>query len=352
MWGVVKRCFGMFSKDMGMDLGTCNTLVYVKGEGIVLSEPSVVAVRRGTSKVLLGGNAVGATAKEMLEKTPGNISAIRPMRDGVVSDFDINRALIGYFIQKVHNRKVGIMPRLVVAVPSGINPVEKAAIINCAEHAGARQVFVVDEPMAAGIGSGLPMLDPIGNMIVDIGGGTTEVAVLSMGGIVASRSVRVAGDKFDQAIIQHIRHAYNLHVGGQTAERIKKEIGSLMPLDPETSLEVGGRDIMAMMPRRVTVSSDEIREALRGPFDEIVEAIKAVLEETPPELASDLTARGITLAGGGALIRGIDRAIRREFDVPVRIAEDPLSCVARGTGLVIENLDRFKEALESGEDLN
>jgi rod shape-determining protein MreB len=351
MWGIIKRCFGVFSKDMGIDLGTCNTLVYVRGEGIVLSEPSVVAVKKGTNKVLLDGKAVGATAKEMIGKTPGNIVAVRPMRNGVIADFDVTEALISYFIQKVHNRKFGIMPRVVIAVPSGITGVEKRAVINSAERAGARQVFVVDEPMAAGIGSGLPMLDPIGNMIVDIGGGTTEVAVLSLGGIVAARSVRVAGDEFDESIIQHLRRAYNLQIGEQTAERIKIEIGSLYPLEQELTLEVSGRDVMAMMPRKVTVTSEEVREAMKEPFESIVGAIKETLEETPPELAADLTERGITMAGGGSLIRGIDRAIRKEIDVPVRIAEDPLTCVARGTGLVIENLDKFKEALESDEDL-
>ncbi|RPH44605.1 MAG: rod shape-determining protein [Planctomycetota bacterium] len=352
MWGIIKRCFGVFSKDMGMDLGTCNTLVYVRGEGIVLSEPSVVAVKKGTNKVLLDGKAVGATAKEMIGKTPGNIVAVRPMRNGVIADFDITEALIAYFIQKVHNRKFGIMPRVVIAVPSGITGVEKRAVINSAERAGARQVFVVEEPMAAGIGAGLPMLDPIGNMIVDIGGGTTEVAVLSLGGIVAARSVRVAGDEYDTAIMQHLRRAYNQQIGDQTAERIKIDVGSLYPLEQELTMEVSGRDVMAMMPRKVTITSEEIREAMKEPFDAIIHAIKECLEETPPELAADLTERGITMAGGGSLIRGIDSAIRKEIDVPVRIAEDPLTCVARGTGLVIENLDKFKDALESDEDIN
>jgi len=352
MLGILKRCFGFFSKDMGMDLGTCNTLVYVRGEGIVLSEPSVVAVKKGTNKVLLDGKAVGATAKEMIGKTPGNIVAVRPMRNGVIADFDVTEALISYFIQKVHNRKFGIMPRVVIAVPSGITGVEKRAVINSAERAGARQVFVVEEPMASGIGAGLPMLDPIGNMIVDIGGGTTEVAVLSLGGIVSARSVRVAGDEFDEAIMQHLRRAYNLQIGEQSAERIKIEVGSLFPLEQELTMEVSGRDVMAMMPRKVTVSSEEIREAMKEPFESIIHAIKETLEETPPELAADLTERGITMAGGGSLIRGIDRAIRKEIDVPVRLAEEPLTCVARGTGLVIENLDKFKDALESDEDLN
>ena len=350
MWGIIKRCFGVFSKDMGMDLGTCNTLVYVRGEGIVLSEPSVVAVRKGTNKVLLDGKAVGATAKEMIGKTPGNIVAVRPMRNGVIADFDITEALIAYFIQKVHNRKFGIMPRVVIAVPSGITGVEKRAVINSAERAGARQVFVVEEPMAAGIGAGLPMLDPIGNMIVDIGGGTTEVAVLSLGGIVASRSVRVAGDEFDEAIMQHLRRAYNLQIGEQTAEKIKIDVGSLYPLEQELTLEVSGRDVMAMMPRKVTITSEEIREAMKEPFDAIIHAIKETLEETPPELAADLTERGITMAGGGSLIRGIDRAIRKEIDVPVRISEDPLTCVARGTAMYLEHLEEYKQFLESDMD--
>lgn len=350
MLAIVKRAFGMFSKDMGIDLGTCNTLVYVRGEGIVLSEPSVVAVKKGTTKVLLDGKAVGNVAKEMLGKTPGNIVAVRPMRNGVIADFDITGAMISYFIQKVHNRKWGIMPRIVIAVPSGITAVEKRAVINAAENAGARQVYVIDEPMAAGIGGGLPMLDPVGSMIVDIGGGTTEVAVLSLGGIVASQSIRIAGDEFDEAIMQHLRRAYNLQIGEQTAERIKIQIGSLFPLEPELTMDVAGRDLMASMPRKVTLTSEEIREALKEPFESITRAIKDCLEQTPPELAADLVERGIVMAGGNSLLRGIDKAIGKEIDVPVRISEDPLTCVARGTGLVIENLDKFKDALDSGDD--
>ncbi len=350
MLSIIKRAFGMFSKDMGIDLGTCNTLVYVKGEGIVMSEPSVVAVRKGTNKVLLDGKAVGNVAKDMLGKTPGNIMAIRPMRNGVIADFDITGAMISYFIQKVHNRKFGIMPRVVIAVPSGITGVEKRAVINAAENAGARQVFIIEEPMAAGIGAGLPMLDPVGSMIVDVGGGTTEVAVLSLGGVVASQSIRIAGDELDDAIIQHMRRAYNLQIGEQTAERIKIGIGSLFPLEQELTMDVAGRDLMASMPRKVTLSSQEIREALKEPFEQVLRAIKDCLERTPPELAADLVERGIVMAGGNALIRGIADAVKKEFDVPVRVAEDPLTCVVRGTGLVIENLDKFKDALESGDD--
>ena len=351
MWGIFKRAFGVFSKDMGIDLGTCNTLVYVRGEGIVLSEPSVVAVRKGTNKVLLDGKAVGNTAKEMIGKTPGNIVAVRPMRNGVIADFDITEALIGYFIQKVHNRKVGIMPRVVIAVPSGITAVEKRAVVNSAERAGARQVFVIEEPMAAGIGASLPMLDPVGNMIVDIGGGTNEVAVLSLGGVVSKQSIRIAGDEMDEAIMQHLRRAYNLQIGEQTAERIKIQVGSVYPLEQEMQMEVCGRDVMAAMPRRVTVTSEEIRESLREPLECITRAVKECLEQTPPELAADLVERGITMCGGNSLIRGMANAIKKEIDIPVRIAEDPLTCVVRGCGLVIENLDKFKEALESDEDI-
>ncbi len=351
MLSIAKRVFGAFSKDMGIDLGTCNTLVYVKGEGIVLAEPSVVAVKKGTNQVLLDGKAVGNVAKEMLGKCPGNIAAVRPMRNGVIADFDITEAMISYFIQKVHNRSWGIMPRVVLAVPSGITAVEKRAVINSAERAGARQVFVIDEPMAAGIGAGLPMLDPIGNMIVDIGGGTTEIAVLSLGGMVASRSVRVAGDEFDNSIIQYMRKAYNLQIGEQTAERIKIQIGSFWPLEQELSLEVAGRDIITSMPRRVVLTSEEVRDALQIPLSEVVTAIRECLESTPPELAADLIERGITMCGGNSLVKGIGQAIGKEVAVPVRIAEDPLTCVARGTGLVIENLDKFKDALESDEDV-
>ncbi len=351
MLGIIKKAFGVFSKDMGIDLGTCNTLVYVRGEGIVLSEPSVVAVRRGTNKVLLDGKAVGNTAKEMIGKTPGNITAVRPMRNGVIADFDITEALIGYFIQKVHNRKFGIMPRVVIAVPSGITAVEKRAVINSTERAGARQVFVIEEPMAAGIGSGLPMLDPVGNMVVDIGGGTTEVAVLSLGGIVAKQSIRIAGDEMDEAIMQHLRRAYNLQIGEQTAERIKIQVGSVHPLEQEMEMVVSGRDVMTAMPRRVTITSEEIRESLRDPLEAIVRAVRECLEQTPPELAADLVEGGVTMCGGNSLIRGMPEAIEKEVGIPVRRAEDPLTCVVRGCGLVIENLDRFKEALESDEDL-
>ena len=348
----LNRMLGYFSVDMGIDLGTANTLVCVRNEGIVLNEPSVVAVRKGTNKVLMNGQAVGQAAKDMLGKTPAGIEAIRPMREGRIADFDITEAMLNYFIRKVHNRSVGVRPRVVIAVPSGITAVEKQAVYNSAERAGARQVFLIEEPRAAGIGAGLPIEEPQACMITDIGGGTTEIAVLSLADIVASKSLRVAGDKLDEAIIAHMKRVHNLHVGEQTAEKIKIDVGSLYPLEQELTLEVSGRDVMAMMPRKVTITSEEIREAMKEPFDAIIHAIKECLEETPPELAADLTERGITMAGGGSLIRGIDSAIRKEIDVPVRLSEDPLTCVARGTGLVIENLDKFKDALESDEDIN
>jgi rod shape-determining protein MreB len=339
MWGIFKRCFGFFSKDMGIDLGTCNTLVCVKGEGIVLSEPSVVAVKKGTHKVLLDGKAVGATAKEMIGKCPGNITAVRPMRNGVIADFDVTEALISYFIQKVHNRKFGIMPRVVIAVPSGITGVEKRAVINSAERAGARQVFIVEEPMAAGIGAGLPMLDPIGNMIVDIGGGTTEVAVISLGGIVVSQSLRVGGDEMDEAIVNHIKKDYKLLVGQQTAEEIKLEVGSAHPMTEEVQAEVRGRDMLTGLPKTVIITSEEIRRALDEPVSQIVDAIKSTLDKTPPELAADIMDRGIVLAGGGALLQGLDERLRHETQMPVHLAESPLTCVAVGSGRSLEEFE-------------
>jgi len=350
MWGIVKRCFGVFSKDMGMDLGTCNTLVYVRGEGIVLSEPSVVAVRKGTNKVLLDGKAVGATAKEMIGKTPGNIVAVRPMRNGVIADFDITEALIAYFIQKVHSRKFGIMPRIVIAVPSGITGVEKRAVINSAERAGARKVYLVEEPIAAGIGAGLPIAEPVASMIVDIGGGTTEVAVISLFGLVNAESIRVAGDEFDAAICEHMRREHNILIGEPTAERVKIAIGSAAPLDQEMEMEVAGRDTITGLPRRTLIRSEEIREALADPVKQITSAVRRTLEKTPPELSADLVNTGITLAGGGALLRKMDAAIENTIQLPVRIANDPLTCVARGTFEFLKQLHLYSQVLPSGDD--
>ena len=346
------RIAGLFSRDMGIDLGTANTLVCLVGEGIVLSEPSVVAVKRGTNQVLLNGRAVGNVAKAMLGKTPASIQAIRPMRDGVITDFEITRAMLEYFIRRVHDdRRWMANPRIVISVPSGITPVERQAVIDSAERAGARQVFLIDEPMAAAIGSGMPVMEPVGSMIVDIGGGTTEVAVISLGGIVVRQSVRIAGDDMDEAIVNYMKRTYNLLIGERTAEAIKIEIGSVAPLEKELTRVVKGRDLIAGLPRATTITSEEVREALAEPVQVIIDAIRRTLEITEPELASDLIDRGIVVAGGGALLRGIGPVIERETGLKVRIAEDPLTAVARGTGAVLEELDQVKEILDrSGGD--
>jgi rod shape-determining protein MreB len=323
-----------FSTDIGIDLGTANTLVYVRDRGIVLREPSVVAIQTGTSHVL----AVGDEAKRMLGRTPGNITAIRPMKDGVIADFDITEAMLRYFIQKVHNRRHGIKPRVIVAVPSGITEVERRAVKESATHAGARQVYLIEEPMAAAIGVGLPVQEPAGNMIVDIGGGTTEVAIISLAGIVISRSVRVAGDELDESIIQYMKRAYNLDIGPRMAEDIKCKIGSAYPLEQELTMEVKGRDLVAGLPKTLTVTSEEIREALQEQISTIVETIRVTLERCPPELAADLVDRGIVMAGGGALIRGIDKLLAEETGLPVHISDDALSAVANGTGVVLQEI--------------
>jgi rod shape-determining protein MreB len=353
MLAFMKQFVGsIFSKDLGIDLGTCNTLVYVRGKGIVLSEPSVVAVNKLTNKVAMDGAAVGVVAKEMIGKTMEKVVAIRPMKDGVVTDFDVTSDMINYFIKKVHSHTFGVMPRVVIAVPSGITKVEKRAVVAAAERAGARRVFLIEEPVAAAIGAGLPILDPIGSMIVDIGGGTAEIAILSCGIINGSKSVRMAGDEFDKAIIAHIKGKYGLMIGEQTAERIKVEIGSVMPLQEEQGMTVRGLDVGTRMPREVSINSKEVRVALMGPVSQIIGGIREVLDRTLPEIAADLLSTGITLAGGGSQLRGIDRLIGKEINIPVKVAEDPMTCVARGTGAIIENLDRFKVTLESDEDIN
>ncbi len=341
---------GKFSTDMGIDLGTANTLVCIPNEGVVLNEPSVVAVRKGTNDVLLDGDAVGLQAKEMLGKTPGNIQAIRPLKNGVIADFEITEKMLRYFIRKVHNRSFMVRPRIVIAIPSGITAVERRAVINSAERAGARKVYLVSEPMAAGIGAGMPVADPLASMVVDIGGGTTEVAVMSLFGIVHSESIRIAGDEMDEAIVNYMRRNYNLLVGDQTAERIKMMIGSAVPLEEELEMEVAGRDMMIGLPRRTIVTSSEIREALLEPVMAIVQAIKATLENTPPELAADLVQQGITMCGGGALLRGIDRVVEQEVQLPVRIGSDPMTCVARGTGEFLNQLDIYSRVLEETND--
>ena len=342
----LSRLAGLFSRDMGIDLGTANTLVCLVGEGIVLSEPSVVAVKRGTSEVL----AIGSMAREMLGKTPGSIQTIRPMRDGVITDFEITRAMLEYFIHKVHGGRRLVSPRVVIAVPSGITQVEKQAVIDSARRAGARRVYLINEPKAAGIGVGMPIMEPIGNMIVDIGGGTTEVAVISLGDLVTRQSVRVAGDDFDAAIVNYMKRTYNLLIGERTAEAIKIEIGSAFPLAKELTRVVKGRDLIAGMPRQTTITSEEVREALSEPMQVIVDAIKRCLETTEPELSADLIDRGMVLAGGGALLRGVDRVIARETGLTVRIAEDPLTAVARGTGAVLEELDFVKRSLDGSDE--
>ena len=343
---------GMFSVDMGIDLGTCNTLVCVKGEGIVLNEPSVVAVRRGTNQVLRGGNAVGHVAKEMLGRTPGSISAIRPLKDGVIADFDITEAMLGYFIRKVHGRNRLVRPRVVIAVPSGITAVEKRAVYNSAERAGSRRVYLVEEPMAAGIGAGLPIGEATASMIVDIGGGTTEVAIMSLADIAVCHSIRVAGDDMDAAIIAHMRKKYDLMIGLQTAEAVKIELGTVADGDGDgdATREVRGRDVVSGLPRKCVVTSADIREALTEPVNQIIDCVLSTLEEAEPELAADLVENGIHLAGGGALLRGIDRMIADKTGLEVKLVDDPLSCVARGTSVYLENLAMWKDTMESDAD--
>lgn len=334
---MINRFLGLFSSDIGIDLGTANTLVYVKDRGIVLREPSVVAVQQGTKRVL----AVGDEAKRMLGRTPGNIVAVRPLKDGVISDFEITEEMLKQFIKKVHKgrRFFAPRPRVVIAVPSGITEVEKRAVRESAYHAGARLVTLIEEPMAAAIGVGLPVQEAAGNMIVDIGGGTTEVAIISLAGIVFSRSIRVAGDELDESIVNYMKRAYNLVIGERTSEEIKIKIGSAYPLEKETSIEVRGRDLVAGLPKTLTVTSQEIREALMDPISTIVESVRISLERCPPELSADLVERGIVLAGGGALLRGLDRLIAEETGLPVYVAEDPLSAVAEGTGKVLQELE-------------
>lgn len=345
---ILDSLLGIFSTDMGIDLGTANTLVCVKGGGIVLSEPSVVAVLKGTNQVMLNGNAVGIEAKKMLGKTPGNIEAIRPLKNGVIADFDITEAMLTYFIRKVHNRGWGIKPRVVISIPSGITAVEERAVRNSAERAGAREVYLLEEPMAGAIGIGLPIAEPIGSMIVDIGGGTTEVAVISLAGIVSGESIRVAGDEMDDSIINYLKRNYNLAIGESTAERIKIDIGSAHPLEEELTMEVRGRDLISGLPRKITINSEEIREALKEPINAIVGVIKSTLEKTPPELAGDLVEQGLVVVGGGALLRGIDRVFAEETGLPVHIGDDPLTAVARGTAKVLDSLDKVKIPLSMG----
>ena len=336
---------------MGIDLGTCNTLVAVRGQGIVLNEPSVVAVKKGTNQVLKGGQAVGWVAKEMLGKTPGSITAVRPLKDGVISDFEITEAMLNYFITKVTGRVRMIGPRVVISIPSGITAVEKRAVFDSAEHAGARKTYLLEEPIAAAIGAGLPFAEATASMIVDIGGGTTEVAIMSLADIANCESVRVAGDDMDEAIIAHMKRTYSLMIGEQTAERVKIQIGSAAPTGEETEMEVRGRDMVSGLPRKTTITSEEIREALSEPVTNIIEAVTRTLERTEPELAADLVENGIMLAGGGSLLRGLPVQINKATGLDVTLAEDPLTCVARGTAIYLENIDVWKDTLENNSDI-
>ncbi|HQL90782.1 MAG TPA: rod shape-determining protein [Syntrophales bacterium] len=333
---------GKFSNDLAVDLGTANTLVYVRGKGIVLREPSVVAVHRdarGVKKVL----AVGAEAKNMLGKTPGNIEAIRPMKGGVIADFDITEAMLRHFIQRVHNRRTLIRPRIIVSIPSGVTQVERRAVKETAESAGAREVYLIEEPMAAAIGAGMPIKEPVSSLVVDIGGGTTEVAVISLSGIVYAKSVRVAGDKMDEAVVQYLKRKYSLLIGERTAEMIKTTIGCAYPDEELKTVEVKGRDLISGIPKIIEINSEEAREAIAEPVSIIVDTIRDALEQMPPELAGDIVDRGIVLTGGGALLRNLDVLLREETGLPVSVADDPLSTVARGSGIALDELELLRE---------
>ncbi|RJQ55826.1 MAG: rod shape-determining protein [Actinobacteria bacterium] len=332
---------GPLGRDMAVDLGTATTLVHVKGKGIVLVEPSVVAIDKNGGKIL----AVGSEAKRMLGRTPGNIVAIRPLRDGVIADFDVTEAMLRYFIQRVHKRRFAVKPRVVVCVPSGVTEVEKRAVFEATLQAGARAAFLIEEPMAAAIGAGLPIQEPTGNMVVDIGGGTTEVAVISLGGIVTSQSIRVGGDELDEAIVAHVKKEYNVMIGERTAEEIKIEIGSAYPLAQEEDAEVRGRDLLTGLPKNIILSSEEIRTAIEEPLLAIVAAIKGTLEQTPPELSSDIMDRGIVLTGGGSLLKGLDELLRQETGMPVHVTDEAMTCVVVGSGKALEEIDVLKKVL-------
>ncbi|WP_129597176.1 rod shape-determining protein [Anaerophilus nitritogenes] len=338
--------FKFFSKDMGIDLGTANTLVYVRGRGIVVREPSVVAIQEDTKEVL----AVGQEAKQMIGRTPGNIIAIRPLKDGVIADFDITQSMLKYFIKRAYpNKSILFAPRVVVGVPSGVTEVERRSVEEAAIQAGAREAYLIEEPMAAAIGAGLPVEEPTGSMVVDIGGGTTEIAIISLGGIVTSRSVRIGGDEFDESIVQYIKKEYSLMIGERTAEEIKVTVGSAFPKLKEDKMAIRGRDLVSGLPKTLTISSTEILEALHEPINSIIEAIKYTLEKTPPELASDIMEQGITLTGGGAMLDGFDKLVRKETGMPVHIAEEALDCVALGTGKTIEEIETLKRVLISSK---
>ena len=338
---ILDSLLGVFSTDLAIDLGTANTCVYVKGHGLVLREPSVVAVKRDNrgNKVVL---AVGHDAKRMLGRVPGNIEAIRPMKDGVIADFEVTEAMLRHFISKAHKSNHFVHPRVMICVPTGVTQVEKRAVKESAQSAGAREVYLIEEPMAAAIGANLPITEPISNMVVDIGGGTTEVAVISLAGIVYSRSVRVGGDKMDEAIMTHVKRKYNLLIGETSAEDIKIKIGSAYPLDPEETLEIKGRDLLDGIPKNITITSEEIRKSIAEQVDSIVQAVRIALEQTPPELAADIVDRGIVLTGGGALLKGLDPLLRDQTNRPITVVDDPLSTVVMGTGKALDNINILK----------
>ncbi|MDI3538034.1 MAG: rod shape-determining protein MreB [Bacillota bacterium] len=341
----LKYILNHFSRDMGIDLGTANTLVFVRGRGIVLQEPSVVAIQRDTGAVL----AVGEEAKQMIGRTPGNIIAIRPMKDGVIADFDVTQAMLRHFITKANRSRGIIKPRVIVSIPSGVTEVEKRAVLDATLQSGAREAYLIEEPMAVAIGAELPVHEPTGNMIVDIGGGTTEVAVISLGGIVTSRSIRIGGDEMDEAIVQYIKRAYNLMIGERTGEEIKISLGSayVTPELKDLEKEIRGRDLVTGLPKTIRISAQEVHEALAEPVAAIVEAVKVTLEKTPPELAADIMDRGIVMAGGGSLLKGMDTLLEKETGMPVHVAEDPLTCVARGTGKALDEIDVLGRVLIS-----
>lgn len=336
---ILNKFFDFLSNDLAIDLGTANTLIFVKGRGVVCSEPSVVAINKDTREVL----AVGSEAKSMLGRTPANIVAIRPMKDGVIADFEVTEKMLRYFIQKVHNRKSLVRPRIVVCVPSGVTQVEKRAVKDSAIQAGAREVYLIEEPMAAAIGSGLPIQEPSGNMVVDIGGGTTEVAVISLSGIVYANSVRVGGDEMDDAIVNYIKQKYKLLIGTSAAEQIKLKIGSAFQIEQEMSVEIKGRDLVAGLPKTIEITDKEIRESLDSSVNKIVEAVKVALEKTPPELSADIVDRGVVLTGGGALLKGLDKRLSEETGLPIIVSDDPLIAVAQGSGKVLDQLDLLRK---------
>ena len=336
---VLNGLFGLLSNDLAVDLGTANTLIYVRGKGVVLKEPSVVAIHKDTQQVL----AVGSEAKSMLGRTPGSIEAIRPMKDGVIANFEVTEIMLRHFITKVHNRKRLVRPRIIVCVPSGITQVERRAVRDSAESAGAREVYLIEEPMAAAIGVGLPIQEACGNMILDIGGGTTEIAVISLAGIVYSKSIRMGGDEMDESILNYVKRSYNLLIGERTSEEIKIQIGSAYPMEDRRTMEVKGRDLVTGIPKTIIITDEEVREAISEPTQAIVDMVRVALERTPPELSSDIVDRGIMLAGGGGMVRGIDILLREETGLPISVAEDPMTAVVMGTGKVLDEIDLLRK---------